>query len=424
MSLNPPYTIDNAKLINMMSIIHSSHPLPSTTDHELLNSQLMKDKCITCNLLKVALNTKDLVTLDIFTLGNNSSHNNHLLLNFKELNNPICINVQNIIYLYPKSKSVTLKSITLKSITTAKCKIYFYDSRININANLNFNDLSLMTDDNPILYHQDRNNTFAIAIYKKDDIIQATIIGLTSETYTNTVISYCITKDKFLLNQIQGRTTISMVKISDKQQQCYMVGGALINSKAKVMHRISITSPIPPEVFIIGRYAHPRAPYIVLPAMRSWITPTQITFPTTTPTQSKLVVYRKGNQLIAPTTGNKNDVFNVSHIVTKRRERPSIRGGDFTIVVDKENKIKCVAKKHKLTWNSDGNKYDNTIGVDVTFRNGLLSINNIQIPIYPYNNTNPPPINIQLHEDPNKPNNYIMAEEIKNLPNGQLASET
>lgn len=236
------------------------------------------------------------------------------------------------------------------------------------------------------------------------------------------ILKYGETKAGKASTITRGESNQLYVKLfKTDNEQCFKVGGGGgANPKAKVMHRIRLTSPTPPEVFIIGRYAHPRAPYIVLPAMRSWITKTQITFPTTAPTQSKLVVYRKGNQLIAPTPGNKYDVFNVSHIVSVIK-RP-IRGGGLTLVVDdKDNNTKCVAKKHKLTKNITNSRYSglkdtNDQDVIVTVEKGLLTIyqqingENQIVPIYPFNTTDNSPAVIILHENPERPVEYIMAE--------------
>ena len=56
-----------------------------------------------------------------------------------------------------------------------------------------------------------------------------------------------------------------------------MSGGGKVNHRANAMDKIDLSLQ-EPDMFIIGRYAHPRATFIILPLRQSWVRGDKIWF--------------------------------------------------------------------------------------------------------------------------------------------------
>lgn len=309
-------------------------------------------------------------------------------------------------------------------------KIYIQKARNNTSIDMNetipkkyLDNLSTHIPD--IIFHRDPYGKFAIALYiyigghRRWNYMRCVITGLTEKPFTSDVFRYAYTTDKEskkgtvnydqYIKMIPNKTKIECFKINN--------GGGSVNPKAKVMHTIRLNISRP-DTFIIGKYDHPLAPYIVLPAKSDWITRSTITFPTGN--GKKLVVYKKGNRLIAPTSNNTFDVFLIKHIVKKRAHART--GGALTMVVDGESNEneKCVALTlsksitlTKLLGQKDFTYNDRSEKINAEFisENKVLLINQNKIPTY---NVTSDTTEIKLYKT--SENYYILGVGVKDAP--------
>jgi hypothetical protein len=219
---------------------------------------------------------------------------------------------------------------------------------LQIEKGTNINDIYLK---NGVFFFKSTNYPdFNVFLYKKDNnSLKIVTFGGNLDTFTQgTVHAYCITNQKESKSAMLSKYfTIGLSHTDDPQ--CFKVegttGGArsLINPKAKKMHKIDLTTP-KADVFIIGKYAHPRAPFIVIPAMQSWIHKNTITFP-----KPKLVLQRKGNTLFVK-TGNTYDVFEIKHIAKMNKYQRGGSPGDISMVVEGDStNTMCLAKETVYT---------------------------------------------------------------------------
>ena len=107
---------------------------------------------------------------------------------------------------------------------------------------------------------------------------------------------------------------------------CYTINqkkiGGIINPRAKLMQNIQLNIQRP-NMFIIGRYAHPKAPFIVLPLLQSWIDYTHgiISFHTNKGGKLKVFFDQTNKRLFVPTGHNSSDVFLIKHIVQLKSKK-------------------------------------------------------------------------------------------------------
>lgn len=425
----------NNVFFNMLNAIIKTNPNHLSTKTEsvkLIKSKLSNDKCIspdTYDTFENKIGSLENVIKRDFISGSDTSKQKHLFLKLNHDIN-ICINLTNILICLktPYDSGIPnilgfFKPYEQKLLKNSQNHIlYIQKDKSNKSINLNELDYTTSTYHNIsnlphyFLFHRDLNGdgNFAIAIYQKnsgretnEEIVMCTITGLTDDPFTTNVLSYAFTTD---INSKQGKVNYDGFNINliPKGNNCFKVinqSGGVSNPKAKVMHTIRLNIARP-DTFIIGKYNHPRAPYIVLPAKSEWITRSTITFPTRD--GKKLVVYKKSNRLIAPTTNNTFDEFIIKHIVKKRAHT----GGALTMVVDGSDSEKCVAltisdrdaiilTKRNGAFN---NEYTSINGINATFHETYLQINSMMIPTYNVTNETS---EIMLYKNPNN-NNYIL----------------
>lgn len=393
----------------------SKEDISSLKAQESMRVQTTQKKCDVDSLILIKVSTK-LTDLGepydpLFSISKDSKTNPHMVLQLENQSEHLCLDKTWLTRYYKKGQDHYYVGKYRDELTKERGLVRLLDgAKTIIGTEFTFHYTEKHKDNMFIIYKEPQEPPTPPPTIPNFYVIRIDFEPIA--LYISRIISYgMVTKGESSVVQRNNPNERIVKLFAMENPQCFTLPISGGNPKAKVMHRIRLTSPTPPEVFIIGKYAHPRAPYIVLPAMRSWITKNQITFPVTDG-KSKLVVYRKGNQLIAPTPGNKNDVFIVSHIVNKRVQR----GGGLTIVVDDptNSNIKCVAKKITLLLDQETKTNDvkSYKSVDNAFSGTLdgdgIKINNNLIALYP-RPSNKTPTSIILHENPKHPNTYIMA---------------
>lgn len=445
----PQDTYSNS-LSKLLDILFRTKPIAEPNENiDIIKSKLKNIKCMLQTENNVSSNTKvtDLYIVQGLMKGFQSTkENNHMAVKL-ESGITLCVNVNNLLIITEGKQSLLGKYFIRQGVS------YKIESKKIDVLNIKYdNSEFLETDydpistkkifcnsDNPIIFFKDPSSNFAFSIYKKTEEVQngssiyATIIGI-QDVYTSKVVSYYNTTDSEINNSLKPgiQTQQQPTPVPETQTlnpaspsstppasptpvgipgysvtlvdgNCYVIntqngGNIRLNKKSRAMYKIRFDIPNP-EVFIIGKYASPKAPFIVLPVMKSWINNRTITFPTKD--GRTLVVYHKHKELlVSPTSGNASDVFIIKHIVKSSRSQKG-GGPDFQLrlLIPDEKKI-CVAEEILFTKQGNGKYFSKTTNETGTLNKDTFSINKNNI--YVNYNTKYWPNSITLYKYKNE----------------------